>query len=119
SSTLTVDASILDRPVICLGYDIVPDPKFPEGRAWAYTQSTHYARLVSTGGVKVVRSQAECLAEIERYLAEPGLDREGRREIVAVVTAVADGGAGARLAREVLQLAEAGGMGSGGLEAIA
>ena len=56
ASTLTVDASILDRPVICFAYDAVPDEKFPEGRALAYSQSTHYSPLVATDGVKVVRS---------------------------------------------------------------
>jgi hypothetical protein len=50
ASTLTVDASILDRPVICFGYDAVRDEKFPSGRALAYSQSAHYSPLVATGG---------------------------------------------------------------------
>lgn len=106
SSTLTVDAALLDRPVICLGYDVVPDKKFPEGRAWAFTQSTHYAPLVATGGVTIVRSEAECLDAIDAYLKNSRLHEAGRREIVNLVTGVADGGAGERLAEEVLTLAE-------------
>jgi hypothetical protein len=106
SSTLTVDASILDRPVICFGYDVVPDERFPEGRALAYSQSTHYSPLVRTGGVRLVRSQEECLQAIDAYLRDPALDRAGRREIVAKVMGMADGGAGERLAAEVLAMAE-------------
>lgn len=105
SSTLTVDSAILDRPVVCLAYDLAPDPLFPEGRAWAYAKSTHYARLVETGGVAVVRSEEECVRAIRNYLEEPDRDREGRRRIVNVVTSDSDGGAGERLAAEVLALA--------------
>jgi hypothetical protein len=106
ASTLTVDASILDRPVICFGYDAVPDDKFPEGRALAYSQSTHYSPLVATGGVKVVHSLEHCVQTIQAYLDNPALDRAGRREIVARVMGEADGGAGERLAAEVLAMAE-------------
>ncbi len=105
SSTLTVDAALLDRPVICLAYDVAPDPRVPEGRAWVYAHSPHYAPLAATGGVKVVRSAAECVQAVEAYLADPGLDREGRRQIAAMVAGPADGGAGERLARETLELA--------------
>jgi hypothetical protein len=106
ASTLTVDASILDRPVICFGYDAALDEKFPEGRALAYSQSTHFAPLVATGGVKVVRSLVECLQTIEAYLKDPTLDGAGRRQIVARVMGRCDGGAGERLAAEVLAMAE-------------
>lgn len=107
SSTLTVDAAILDRPVICLAYDVEPDPKFPEGRAKLYAYSSHYARLVATGGVAVVGSAAECVRAVEAYVADPGLHREGRREIVEIVAGPADGRVGERLAAEVAMLAEA------------
>ena len=106
SSTLTVDAAILDRPVICFAYDTVPDEKFAEGRALAYTHSSHFAPLVATGGVKVVHSLEECMQSIGAYLVDPSLDRAGRREIVKKVLGVADGGAGERLAAEVLVMAE-------------
>lgn len=104
SSTLTVDAAVLERPIICLGYDLRPDSRFPEGRAFAYTQSTHYAPLVETGGVWVVRSESECVAAVRSYLHNSGLHHEGRIGIVRRVTNVADGGAGERMAREVEQL---------------
>ena len=105
ASTLTVDAAILDRPVICFGYDTQCDPKFPNGRALEYSQSNHYRTLVETGGVRVVRALEECLAAIEHYLRHPECDREGRDKIVRCVTATV-GGAGERLAEEVLSLAD-------------
>jgi hypothetical protein len=105
SSTLTVDAAILDRPVICVAYDAVADPQIPEGRAWIYAHSPHYGPLVRTGGVRLIRNAAECVLAVEAYLRDPGLDRLGRRRIAAMVAGSADGGAGERLAREALALA--------------
>lgn len=105
SSTLTVDAAILDRPVVCLAYDVGPDPKFPEGRAQLFVKMSHYAPLVATGGVRVVRSTPECVAAIREYLAHPELQRAERQKIVDIVAGTVDGGAGARLADEVIALA--------------
>jgi hypothetical protein len=106
SSTLSVDAAILDRPVICLAYDAKQDGKFPEGRARLYAYSSHYARLVATGGVTVAESAAECVRAVEAYLEDPGRHRQGRREIVEIVAGPADGRAGERLAGEVAALVE-------------
>ncbi len=107
SSTLTVDAAILHRPVIFLAYDAAPGGEFPEGRARLYAYSSHYARLVATGGVAVVGSAAECVRAVEAYLADPGRDRQGRRQIVEIVARPAEGRVGERLAAEVAALEEA------------
>lgn len=104
ASSMTVDAAILGCPVISIGYDIVPDAKFPEGRAWFYNNSQHFGALVSTGGVWVVRSEEECLEAIRSYVAQPDLHEAGRKKIVEMVTGCADGSAGKRLADEVLRL---------------
>ncbi len=105
SSTLTVDAAVLDRPIVCLAYDVVPDPKFPEGFSWVATKMTHFAPLVATGGMEVVRSVADCVDAIVQYAADPSRHREQRKQIAAIVAGVADGGAGRRLAAEVMNLA--------------
>ncbi len=106
SSTLTVDASVLDRPVICIAYDTVSDPRWPEGIALMFSRSNHYGPLVRTGGVRVVTSVHACVDDILRYVNDPTLERAGRRKIVETVVGFADGGAGHRLANEVSQLAE-------------
>lgn len=104
SSTITVDAAILDKPIICFGYDAAYDPKFPEGRALAYTQSNHYQSLVQTGGVEVVKSEQECIKAIKMYLTDPSLHKEGRKKITDTVTGVPDGKAGIRLSNDILDL---------------
>lgn len=106
SSTLTVDAALLDKPVVCLAYDSGPDRDFPEGRALAFARGSHYGPLVDTGGIALAEDPAAALAAILAYLENPALHREGRERIVAMVTATPDGGAGEKLAAEALALAE-------------
>jgi hypothetical protein len=101
SSTMTVDAAILDRPVICIAYDVKQHKGFPEGRALAFTKSEHYKILTRTGGVSLALTEDHCLSLIEDYIAEPDLNLEGRKRIVVEVCNKADGQAGTRLAREV------------------
>lgn len=105
SSTLTVDAALLDRPVICLAYDAEADPRFPEGRARAFSEASHYAPLVATGGVTVCHRADAVLEAVGRFLRDPSLGCPERRDLVAQVTCTPDGGAGERLAAEILELA--------------
>lgn len=105
SSTLTVDAAILDRPIVCLAYDVRPDPRYPDGRAKLFVQTTHFAPLVATGGVRVVYSTPECIEAIRRYVTSPALDHTQRQKIVDIVAGTVDGQAGLRLAREAVSLA--------------
>ena len=105
ASTLTVDAALLDKPVICLTYDHGPDWQFPEGRARAFATGSHYAPLAATGGIAMADGPDAALAAVLAYLQDGGLHAEGRRLIVEMVTATPDGGAGEALAIEALALA--------------
>ena len=105
ASTLTVDAAILDRPVICIGYDLVVDEQFPEGRCRAFSRSTHYSKLTETGGVFVAGSLDACVQKAKAYLKDPSVDQSGRKKIVEVVVDQVDGKAGKRLAAQALELA--------------
>lgn len=101
SSSLTVDAAIFNKPVICIAYDVKHDSLFPEGRSWAYSQSVHYQRLVASGGVWVVRSEAECITAIDTYLNDPSLHSAEREKLVQTVADNVNEKAGIRLAKEV------------------
>jgi len=105
ASSLTVDAAILDRPVISLGYDLDVDEVFPEGRSRFYNRSAHFGPLAETGGVWVAESEEACVEAIHAYLENPDLHREGRCQIARMVGGALDGRAGVRLAQEVVCLA--------------
>lgn len=101
ASSITVDAAILDRPVISIGYDLMPDCHFPEGRSRIFNRSAHFKPLFDSGGVWVVESDDECIEAINQYLADPALHRRERTHIVELVAGCTDGHSGRRLAQEV------------------
>lgn len=108
ASTLTVDAAILDRPVISIGFDVIPDGRFPEGRSAMFNRSAHFSKLVATGGVRVPKTLQECITLIRNYINNPALDRENRKQLVEVVAGKVDGFAGKRLADSVINLVSMG-----------
>lgn len=104
SSTLSIDAAVLDRPVICILYDYDDDPLYPDGKALTFARLTHNDTLVQTGGLALAHSEDECIHHIQAYLENPALRQAERRHIVEVVAGQVDGQAGVRLAEAVLKM---------------
>lgn len=105
ASTMTIDAAVLDRPVVNIAYDLRGPGERP---AWGINgyDFTHYAPIMKTGGVRLARSPAELTAHLNDYLEEPCLDRDGRRRVVGLVCGKVDGRAGERVAEKLLDLVE-------------
>ncbi len=106
ASTTTVDAAIVDRPVVNLDYD--PEPSQPNqglvkdaNHLW-----THFKPIAESGGVWNVSNTEEMVTAIRTYLQQPDLHREGRRWIAEYVCGVLDGQSGRRLAQAVGRFAE-------------
>ncbi len=105
SSTATIDAAICGKPVVNLDYD--PEPGQPKAQlvhdvnhVW-----THFKPIAESGGVRLVRSEAEMVTAIRAYLLDPSADAEKRKFIVNHVCGRVDGRAGARMAEAVLAFA--------------
>jgi hypothetical protein len=105
SSTLCLDACMLDCPVINIGFDGSQDLPY-EKSARRGLDYIHMRKLLSLGGVKLVRSFAELQNQINSYLNDPGLDREGRNLTVAQECGPADGRAAERVADTLLDLGQ-------------
>lgn len=104
SSSLTIDAAILDKPVICIAYDISLDSMFPEGRSLMYSKSEHYSKLTQTGGVWVTKSEDECVKAIKLYLKNPLLHKNERKLLVERVTDNVNLKSGIRLCNSLIKL---------------
>ncbi len=105
TSTITIDAAIFDRPVVCLGFsgrngheDYFSSPR-------RYFDYTHFNNIVRLEGFPVVHSQQELIGAINRYLDEPSLDRAGRRRIVEQQCPHLDGRCARRVAEAVMAVA--------------
>jgi hypothetical protein len=102
SSTVAIDAAILDRPVVNLDYD--PEPGRPNqalveevNHLW-----THFKPVAESGGVWLVNSPEEMVDAVRTYLAHPELHREKRRWIAEYVCQHLDGGCGQRMAAAIV-----------------
>ena len=97
---------MLDRPVINIGFDGWQDLPY-EKSARRGLDYIHMTKLLSLGGVRLARSFAELQNQINAYLDDPSLDREGRSLTVAQECGSADGRAAERVAATLLELARA------------
>jgi hypothetical protein len=76
-STLSLEACILDRPVINIGFDGREELPY-ERSARRGLDYIHITKLLALGGMRVARSFDELAAHINAYLKNPALDGEAR-----------------------------------------
>lgn len=105
ASTMTLDFSIHDRPVVNVAFNVgvCPPSKIP---LWDhYYQWEHYKTVVSIGAARFAKSRAELAAHVNAYLADPALDRPARRRLVEVQVGTPIGSAGKRIAEALSNIA--------------
>ncbi len=101
SSSISADAAVFNKPVINLYFDIKP-ARPPFLSATEYYQFEHYQDIVKTGGIRLVKNEAELVLWVNNYLKNPELDSEGRRRLVEEQCKYTDGRAGERIGGYVL-----------------
>lgn len=103
-STLSIDGSAFDKPIIDIGFDGWSDKEFHEGVEWFYTPCRgYYMAIVESGGVALAQTFEELLNIIHLYLKDPLLHQEGRKRIVEEQVYKLDGKSGKRVARFLLE----------------
>jgi hypothetical protein len=105
ASTLSLDAAILDRPVICL--DFTSEPQSPRDMLYAEYGAEHYAPLVASGGIRLAHSWEELLDLMTAAVNAPERDRDRRARMVEDECGPVDGHAAERVARALITLADA------------
>lgn len=110
-STTTLEAFLLDRPVVnvaadahvgAAGAERTDHGRVPEPRP--FDEDTHVRAMVDAGAVRVARSMDELVSLTRAYLADPALDREGRALIAGEECGPLDGRSGERIGRHLLEL---------------
>ena len=104
SSSLSVDAAIMNKPIITLCYDNEPDQRFPYGRNYSYNHSAHFLPLIRDNGIHPVYSLDDCIALIRKYLEAPTINQAARKKVSQYVGGSLDGLAGERLAVDLLNV---------------
>lgn len=104
SGTMIVDSAILDKPTVCVYYDIPDD--VPDGlSARRFYNRSDMQTILATGGLKLANTPDECVALINRYLEDPTREAAGRQLIRDQEAGPLDGNAGERLAALLEKLA--------------
>lgn len=95
ASTMSLDAAILDRPVINI--DFLSERDAPRDILYEEYDADHYRPLVESGGVSVAHGWEELATLLDRAVADPGRDRELRAGMVRRECGVVDGSAASRV----------------------
>ncbi len=103
ASTMTLDAALLDRPVI--GIDFSTEPRAPRAIMYEEYGVEHYRPLVERGGLRVATSWNELASLMESAVTDPGRDRMQRAQMVEYECGRADGCAADRLTAALLRAA--------------
>ena len=101
ASTITIEACIFDTPVVNISFDGSEDEPYVRS-ASRYYRFTHYVNITNHGAVRVAESPAAMVEAVARYLADPGLDAEGRRRVVADQCQFTDGRSASRVTAAVI-----------------
>lgn len=97
-STLAIDAAVLDRPVICVGFDgYAQNMSYWESVERFYDLYTHFEALLGAGGITISRSKDELIRDINKYLLHPEFKEAGRKKMVKMMAPQFGGTAGKHL----------------------
>ena len=101
ASTLAIEAAIFDTPVVNIAFD-GETPSDWVRSARRYYRFTHYMNITRHGAVRIAESPEQLIGSVGSYLADPSLDREGRRRVVAEQCQFLDGRAAERVGSYVV-----------------
>lgn len=101
ASSISVDAAMMDKPVINIDFELRPRDKKVKSPVQFYGQ-THYEKALVTGGIHLSKTEEDVALWVKKYLADPGLDRVGRQRLAAEQCAFLDGKSGQRIGRQIL-----------------
>lgn len=100
ASSISVDAAVLDKPVINLNFEIKPQQLLSSPTK--FYQMTHYKKALDSGGIRLVNSKKELVESVRRYLNDPSLDAEGRKKLAGEQCQFLDGKSGERIGKFIL-----------------
>ena len=103
-TSISLDASLRDKPVIVV--DFYPTERNFFDTAYQYN-ANHIRKLLGTGGVYHATSKEGFLSAVHDYMNDSHRDALGRATIRSLWFSHADGHAGERVAREIIEFVHA------------
>lgn len=103
SSTLSIDAACAGTPIVNVFFD--GRQVHPAQSVARFKKYTHYAKILSTGGIYIADTPEQFTAAMHRYAEDRQADAELRERIITQQIGTLDGRAGIRTAEQLLELA--------------
>jgi hypothetical protein len=100
ATTVTLEAAICDTPTLLVAFSTI-DPEEIQRYVVGLHFKMHYKGLVDRKLVPIAWNQDDLIRWINRYLADPGLYRDQRKEIVRDWVHFTDGQSASRLAAAI------------------
>jgi len=102
ASTIAIEAAIFDTPVVNVSFDGETPDEFVRS-ARRYKQFTHFANITRHNSIRDASTPEAMVEHVATYLADPSLEREGRRRVVLEQCQFLDGRAAQRVAGFVVE----------------
>ena len=103
ASTMSLDAAVVDTPVVCVAF--AGERGGAEDRFCRQVyQTEHYRPLIESGGLRLAQDLDQLVAEVSAYLQKPERDYLGRQELVRQEIGQVDGRARERVAALVARI---------------
>lgn len=105
-STMTLDFGLRDKPVVNVAFDVADPPIFGMPVWDYYYFFEHYRPVVALGAARFARTPDQLAEHINAYLADPALDREGRRKLAELQVGVPLGESNRRIINVLRDIAK-------------
>lgn len=103
ASTITIEAAILDKPIINLGFSSSEPERFYR-KVLIEHHKRHYKYILEIGGIGIAKSEKELIGYINTYVENPKIDSEKRKQLAEALTYRVDGKSSQRVAEYILSL---------------
>jgi hypothetical protein len=103
ASTISLDAAVLDTPVICVAFAVKQESAEDRFCRRVY-QTEHYHPLVESGGLRPVTNMDELVSEILKYVQDHNRDCLLRQELVRADVGQVEGHASERMSSFVARI---------------
>jgi hypothetical protein len=103
ASTITIEAAILDKPIINLGFSSSEPERFKRNILIDH-HKRHYKYILAMGGIKIANNENEFIECINMYLSHPEIDSQQRRNMAEELAYKLDGKSSLRVAETILRM---------------
>lgn len=102
-STATIEAAILDRPVVNVGFSTI-EPELFQRLIIDSVYENHFKPILDYGASYVAKDSEDLVTAINKYLLDPSLHKKERERLKKDIIYKPDGKATERVSRAILEL---------------